>query len=385
MPDAGSFQAQPGASDTGVSGPMPVGPSSQQGSPAKRGQRPRTWYVAVKELVGDLDQFDSMLLDFQKEIIGVKDAMPPDRSGAAVMAMADLVQAVQVLGKARDDLSTALEVNIEGKESLKPNTELVEGKIIEFMDVKSRQLDVPYREWHIKQTDIYPVERYELSDSASGRSYLVAQYSNTGDWKCLTCPEEHQKGDRHVEIAKRWIYMGKPPMSTKREQTGSAADSTVAAGYQRPYFHTTSRPVGVPEYQPFMGRESLEEMRRSRARPDTRNPREFRSSLRSRNPARRGRNYAKPLLRGTSSGRFQVRKEGSMEPSSEWYSEKRARQMMAMHTQRTGEPHALYQRGVRVESVIQCPSCKINELRFCKSEEKVLVSCNNCGYERSHG
>jgi len=125
----------------------------------------------------------------------------------------------------------------------------------------TQTLTIPEREYQIREFTDGPVTRYELSRIGNDLRAQVPIYvfhdQKTGAWKSTLFQEDDGGGDRHAELVKRWLFQGRPARITDAmEPVGGSPPAWPFMdndGYERPGFHSTQRPVGIPDPGPGQG------------------------------------------------------------------------------------------------------------------------------------
>lgn len=77
---------------------------------------------------------------------------------------------------------------------------------------------VPYKRYLINQVEVAPLERYRVWADGSTAPVVVARNPKTGEWQNYNTDKITKEDpanldvDPHVEIVRRWIFHGKPPV-----------------------------------------------------------------------------------------------------------------------------------------------------------------------------
>lgn len=239
----------------------------------------------LKQFVTTTYEFDQQLGELTRELIDIKDTVPPDYSSQIASALAYLGAMHKSLASARDSINkiflmqqgvkeevgsieeayTSLLIELgyntadregnwynhpaghqlktEGGLGLKTKWtyfpprmmgEVTKGvgflKLREHLqqihkrDVQEGVLDggiaraqeklgTSYRDFLVRQTEVMPVERFQVWENGQQHPALLARDPDTGEWRCYTCEANFRADapyDPHIEIVKRWIWKGRP-------------------------------------------------------------------------------------------------------------------------------------------------------------------------------
>lgn len=182
------------------------------------------YYVKLKEWLGNVEHIERLVGEIQGVLLEIKDVAPANKTHDISAAAHNVAAAINQLGKARKTIMT---------KALK-----VFGEAVEVEEEFKRPFDIPVREFFIRQTEINPVERYEIRQRPTDESStMVARYPGTGEWKCYSCEDSCS----HVQSVQEWIHRGRPVLNNAVADKLATPD-----GYERPKFHNTSMPVGMP-------------------------------------------------------------------------------------------------------------------------------------------
>lgn len=195
------------------------------------------YFKVIKQYLGDLEQVEHKIGDLTKKLLAIKTTVPSNKFGEINSALAGLAQATKNMDVARKGLEKAITVTVESRQPLEeyggPGS----------TDSSTRMFENP--RYDIRQTEVWPVERYEVKVEGTKYPSLVSRHAENGDWKCYSC-KENSGPDKHVEVVKHWLYKGRPAYV---DNMPSPADSLASPnGYEGQGGRmATDRPVGIPE------------------------------------------------------------------------------------------------------------------------------------------
>lgn len=238
----------------------------------------------LKQFVTTTYEFEQQLGQLTKELLDIKDGVPPDYSTQISAAVAYLGAMHKSLAAARDSINKIFliqqgvkeqtieeaytsmlidmgynsadrdgnwyahpaghQLNTQGGLGLKSKWtyypprmlgEVVKGvgylKLRETLQqihkrdmqedsnaAAQEKMETSYRDFLVRQTEIKPVERYQVWESGQAHPALLARDPDSGEWRCFTCEANSRPGtpyDPHVEIVKRWIFSGCPAVTNE--------------------------------------------------------------------------------------------------------------------------------------------------------------------------
>jgi hypothetical protein len=178
------------------------------------------YYAQLQSFISNVEHVEQVVGDLQRLLLNIKDIAPRQKTHDINTATTSLSMALKHLGICRDKImSKALRVNESIHES----------------ETKKSVFAVPVHTIFIRQTEVAPVERFEVRQKPTDESVtMVARYPATGSWKCYECPNHCV----HVEAVQEWVSSGRP---MKEIDKLASPD-----GYENPRWSSSSGgPVGL--------------------------------------------------------------------------------------------------------------------------------------------